>query len=214
MPTNSFDTKILSLWHDSSWKGSFTGIKNFQTLLKTDKNIDVSERYLYKLLKNDALYLKHLKPNRKIIRRSYNIDYYTELLQCDVAYMFNNDGYQYFLCLIDCFSLKVFCKPLKSKTSTEVFTAFKDLLQKFDSQNITKVEVDQGKEFVKIKSYCTANNIIFKYKFGNNKANFAEWIIMVLKRRLYKILRDKKTQNWVKFLPIVCDQFNDTEQKK
>ena len=44
-----------------------------------------------------------------------------------------------------------------------------------------------------VKQFCKSNDIIFQYKIGANKASFAEWIIMVLKRRLYKILRDKKT---------------------
>ena len=37
---------------------------------------------------------------------------------------------------------------------------------------------------------------------------------MILKRRLYKILRDKQYQNWTKFLKVVSDQFNNTPQKK
>lgn len=44
--------EILNLWHDKNWIGSFRGIKTFQSLLKTDKNIDISEKRLYNILKN------------------------------------------------------------------------------------------------------------------------------------------------------------------
>lgn len=208
-----FDKKILSLWHNIKWKGSFTGIKTFQTLLKTDKNIDVSEKKLYSLLKTDPLYLKHLRPVRKINRRSYDLTYYGQLLQGDIAHMFEDDGYNYFLAIIDCFSLKVFCKPLKTKTSEEVLNAFKELINKFNVE-ITKFESDQGKEFSKVRQFCSQNKIIFNFKFGNNKANFSEWIIMIIKRKLYKVLRDKKIQTWTKYLSIISDQFNDIPQKK
>lgn len=205
---------ILNLWHDNTWKGSFTGIRTFQTLLKTDKNIDISEAKLYNILKQDSLYLKHLKPQRKLKRRSYNLNYYGELVQADLAYMFNTNGYQYFLVVIDCFSLKVFCEPLKTKTSDEVLKAFLKTLKKFKFKQINKIEVDQGQEFSKVKQYCEKNHIIFKLKFGSNKASFAEWIISILKRRLYKILRDKLSHNWISVLQIVSEQFNDTPQKK
>lgn len=63
--------QIIKLWHDPNWIGSFRGIKTFQTFLKTDKNIDVSTKQLTDILKNDSLYLMHLKPKKTITRRHY-----------------------------------------------------------------------------------------------------------------------------------------------
>ncbi len=49
--------EIIKLWRDKDFEGSYTGIKTFQTLLKLNKNIDISERKLYQILKNDPIFL-------------------------------------------------------------------------------------------------------------------------------------------------------------
>ncbi len=46
------DQKILELWRDPTFSGSYRGIRTFQLLLKTDLNIDISQNRLYSILKN------------------------------------------------------------------------------------------------------------------------------------------------------------------
>ena len=53
------DEKLLELWRDPSFSGSFRGVRNFQTLLKTDLNVNVSEKRLLNLLKTDPIFLIH-----------------------------------------------------------------------------------------------------------------------------------------------------------
>jgi hypothetical protein len=102
------DEELLQLWKDPKFSGSFRGVKTFQTLLKTDRNIDVSENRLYQVLKKEPLYLVHLQPQRKFERRHYDVRYYGELVQADIAYMVTFNEYKYFLLLTDCFSSKIF----------------------------------------------------------------------------------------------------------
>ena len=47
------DEEILKLWRDPNFAGSYRGVRAFQTLLKTDLNIDVSEQRLLNILKTD-----------------------------------------------------------------------------------------------------------------------------------------------------------------
>lgn len=164
------DEELLKLWRDINFKGSYRGVKTFQTLLKTDLNIEVSENRLYKVLKTDPIYLIHVKPKRNFDRRHYDLNYYGELIQSDIAYMFPYKDYKYFLIIVDAYSLKTFAKPLKSKTSNETLSVFENILTKFSFPSISKLETDQGSEFNLIKEYCKKNHIIFKYKFGKNKA--------------------------------------------
>lgn len=166
------DEEILRLWHDKDFKGSFRGVKTFQILLKTDLNIDVPENRLYKVLKTDSVYLLHAKPKRKFDRRKFDINYYGELVQCDLAYIFQFENYKYFLLVIDAFSSKIFTYPLKDKTAVETLKAFQIILQKFKFDSITKLEADQGTEFSLVKEYCKKHKIVFKYKYGKNKARF------------------------------------------
>jgi hypothetical protein len=210
---NVSDQKILQLWRDPSFAGSYRGIKTFQLLLKTDLNIDISEKRLSNILKNDSIFLIHQRPKRKIVRRSYDIRFYGELVQADIAYMFEFNDYKYFLLLVDCFSLKLFVQPLKSKTSEAVQAAIQDILKEFGAP-IEKLETDQGKEFLGCKKFFKKEKNFFKAKFGKNKANFAEWGIMVIKKRLYKMLRGNLTHNWVNYIKKIATDYNETPLKK
>ena len=75
------DEEILKLWRNPEFEGSYRGLKVFQTLLKTNLDIDVSEKRLYRIIKHDSIYLLHKKPNRNITRRFYYVRYYGEVLQ-------------------------------------------------------------------------------------------------------------------------------------
>jgi len=154
----------------------------------------------------------HLKPKANIERRKYDLNCYGELIQCDLGYMFEFEDFKYFLLFIDCYSLKIFVEPLKSKTSESVFLAFKSIYDKFSSK-IYVVQTDKGQEFSQCRQFCKENEIIFQYKYGKNKASFAEWGILTIKRRLYKILRSTLSQNWPQLIHQVANDQNIVPQK-
>jgi hypothetical protein len=208
------DNELLKLWRSPYFSGSYRGIKTFQILLKTDLNIDVSEERLYKLLKKDSIFLIHQRPQRNFKRRSYDLQNYGELVQADIAYMFDYGPFKYFLLAIDCFSSKIFAYPLKSRDSATVAKAFEKLLSQFNAQ-IYEIQTDRGKEFLgPCKTLLKNKKILFRQKFGKNKANFAEHGILLVKRKLYKLMRGILTQNWPKYLPIVVESLNNTPLKK
>lgn len=134
---------ILQLWRDPTFSGSYRGVRSFQILLKTDLNIDISQKRLYDIFKKDSIYLIHTKPKRNFERRHYDLHTYGELVQADIAQMFDYNGYKYFLLVIDCFSSKLFVKCLKSKNSDEVAKAFSDIFHQFGAQ-IHVLETDRG----------------------------------------------------------------------
>ena len=163
------DEELLRLWRDPNFSGSYRGVKSFKILLKTDKNIDVSEARLYKIIKKDPIFLIHQKPIRDFDRRSYDIRFYGETVQADLAYMFPYNKFLYFLLVIDCFSLKIFAKPLQSKTSTAVGKAFEEIFEEFNAP-IHVLETDRGTEFLGCKKLFLSKKIYYKSKFGRNKA--------------------------------------------
>ena len=210
MSTNVSDKRILALWRDPNFSGSYRGIKTFKIFLKTDLNINVSEDRLYKIIKTDPIFIIHQRPQRKIQRRSYDVNNYGELVQADIAYMFPYDNYKYFLLLIDCFSSKIFTVPLKSKDSYTVAKAFENIFKEFKA-TIYEIQTDRGKEFLgPCKKLFSANNIISRFKLGKNKANYAENGILLVKRRLYKLLRGTLSENWISQLPRIVEDLNNT----
>ena len=102
------DEEILKLWRDPNFAGSYRGVRAFQTLLKTDLNIDASEQRLLNILKTDPLFLMHQTPKRHFQRRKYNIHFYGELVQMDIAFMFSDLRQK-----ISTFLLRSMCSVLK-----------------------------------------------------------------------------------------------------
>lgn len=213
--TTLSDKNILELWKSPLFSGSFTGVKNFQTILKLEKNIDISEKHLRNILEKEPIFLYHQRKHSNFKRRQYDLNNYGELVQCDLAYMYPYNGFKFILVVIDCFSSKVFAKALKNKSGRVVAEALKELLQKFKTQ-IYVLESDRGKEFIskEAKQVYRDLNIYYKFKIGKNKAAFVEREIYILKRKLYMLLRSKLSENWLKYLPQIVSNLNNTPMKK
>jgi len=211
------DQKILQLWRDPNFSGSYRGVKTFQVLLKTDLNIEVSEERLYKVLKKDQIFLIHQIKRKKIERRQYDVNFYGQLVHADLAEMFPDPetGSRYFLLLIDVFSFKIFVRPLTDKSSDTVAKALDDIFAKFGS-SIYEIQSDRGSEFKgkACRELFKKKKILFRFKFGKNKANFAEEGILLIKRKLYMTLRGTLSQKWAKILLKVADQLNNTPLKR
>jgi len=211
------DEEILKLWRDKNFAGSFRGVRNFKVLLKTDRGVDVSEERLLKILKTDPIYLLHKTTKRKIQRRHYDVNFYGQLVQIDLAYMFSSEetNYKYFILAVDAYSFKIFVEPLRDKSALTVSDALKKIFKKFDAP-IYEVQSDQGKEFLGKETQVLFKSlkILFREKQGKNKASFAEYGILLIKRKLYMLLRSELSKNWVENLQQVCDGLNNTPLKR
>ncbi len=162
--------EIQRLWRDPKFSGSFSGISNFKTALQFEKNIVVSKKDIYDILKKDRNFLLEMRKIRKRIpRRSMNVHGYGILFQSDLGQLFPFNGYVYFLLCVDIFSRKLFCRPLKSKRAEEVEKAFKSI---FIEANLKpqQLETDKGSEFHNNRNFFEKNNIYLKIKVGANKA--------------------------------------------
>lgn len=209
------DEKILQLWKSPLFSASFTGLRNFQTVLKLERNIDVPYDQLQRVFNKEPIFLIHQRKSSHFERRKYDIRGYGDLVQCDLASMYEFDGYKYFLLVVDCYSSRLFAKALKSKDSHEVGKALETIFKKFNGQ-IYKLESDRGKEFINktAKSIYKRFKIYYKAKYGKNKAVFVERYIYLVKRKLYMLLRSKLSENWVKYLPIIVKSMNEMPLKK
>ena len=140
------DSELLSYWRNPEFSGSYRGAKTFQILLKTDLGEDVSINRIYKLMKTDKIFILHQRPIRNIERRPFDVKFYGQVCQSDLAFMFKFEDYNSFLLLVDLFSLKVFVQPLKSKSSQNVKIAFEEIFKDFQS-DIHILETDRGSGF-------------------------------------------------------------------
>ena len=143
------DEDVIKLWHNPDFSGSFRGVRTFQTLLKTDLNIDIPESRLLKIFKNDSLFLMHQRPKRNFDRRRYDVNFYGQLVQIDIAFMFPDKDTEdrYFLLAIDVFSFKIFVEPLTNRNTETIVKSLEKIFKLF-KHPIYEVQSDQGKEFL------------------------------------------------------------------
>ena len=88
----------------------------------------------------------------------------------DVAYMFSENDFHYFVLVIDCYSKRLYMKALKTKSSPEVAKALKEAFEELGVQ-IHVFETDRGTEFTGApsKRLYKEKKIVYKRKYGLNK---------------------------------------------
>jgi len=211
------ESEILKLYRDISFPGSFRGIKTLRSVLKTDKGIDISQQKLYQILQKEPNYLIHqLKPFKTKTRTAITHNY-GELVQADIAYMFENDPQKekYFLLLIDVYSNKIFVEILLNRDGPTVAKALENIFKRFGSP-IYEIQTDKGTEFV--NRYCKALfkklKIVFRTKRGIKKSSFAESAIFRVKRKLYIYLRTYLTKKWTEHIEQIVQSLNNIPLKR
>jgi Integrase core domain len=172
--TPELTQKVLKLWKDVRFPGSFSGLLTLQQCLKHDKDINLSIKQLREILRNQPTYLQHIQARYKFNRRSYDsVHGYGQLWEADVAYMFQTSAElnNYFLTCVDVYSRRIFSRPLKTKSAEAIQLAFDDI---FKEAKIfpSVLQTDKGSEFRGSVSYFRKHNIFWKIKRGSNKGNF------------------------------------------
>ena len=121
-----------------------------------------------------------------------------------------NDGYNYILNIIDCFSKFVWSYPLKDKKAVTVAKIFNEL---FEDGNVPKrLWTDQGKGFYN----KDVNKILRQYDvqiystFGNAKSAIVERFNRTLKTNMWKKFSELQTRRWVEMLDDLIDDYHNT----
>ena len=201
------DEELLELYRDKTFPGAYSGGRNFKIFLKTEKGEDIPLTRIYRVLKTLPSYIISQRRKRRFPRRSYDVAGYGILVQADLAFMFEKDGFNSFLTVVDVFSRKIFIELLKSKKASDVQKAFENIYKEFGAP-ISEISTDQGKEFVALRNFFEQQDTRLTFKYGANKANFAEHAIYLIKRKLYFMLRDAVTDDWPKYISFVVESLN------
>jgi transposase InsO family protein len=138
--------------------------------------------------------------------------------QMDIMYLplypKENENYKYLVCLLEVFSRKLFIKPLKTIDAKSVLAAFKELQAQIAAipENLV---VDRGSEFTNnsFKKHCLDNNINLIFTFNESKAAHVERCQRSFQVILYKIMEEKQSRNYMKFLDDTLHIYNNRENR-
>ena len=151
-------------------------------------------------------------PTRRIITHHPFQIWMGDLIEyTQVGYSRANRGYKYILVLVDCFSKKAYTEPIKRKNMSDVANALNKIFSSLSDFPNTLI-TDEGLEF-----YNKATKQILE-RFGIHhysiktprKASIVERLNRTLKSRIEKYFFKNKTKNWIKVLPNITENYNNT----
>ena len=100
-----------------------------------------------------------------------------------------NEGFRFFLCVIDIFSKYALVVPLKDKKGVSIVDAFRKILKESEHKP-NKIWVDKGSELynTSFKEWLKDNDIEMHSIHNEEKSVVAERFIRTLKTKIYKYM--------------------------
>ena len=153
---------------------------------------------------------RHKFPRRKIITR-----YPGNILQSDLIdmqkYSMKNSGYNFILVVIDCFSKKVWVKPLKTKRGDETAAALRSIFLSM-RYPIQSLIVDEGLEYVNrfVKMLLDEYNVHMYHIRTRLKASTAERVNKTIKEQIWKYFTQTGKQRWIDVIDDIVANYNNT----
>jgi hypothetical protein len=157
----------------------------------------------------------HKPVKHKFERRHISTFYPNDIWSIDLVDVSNikedNDNVTFLLNIIDIYSRYAYSFPLKSKKASEILNVFKKL-----KVLPTNIWSDEGNEFYNkdFKKFCKENNINLYHTYSGLKSVFVERFNRTLKENLYKYFTEHNTDEYLKILPNLIDEYNNTVHSK
>ncbi len=204
---------LQSLYFDPAFPASFSGIDKFYKSVKEVSPHKISRETVRKWL-NSIEEFSIQRPARKIFKRrkiiAPQIGYLGEADTANmVRYSEFNDGYAYFLGVIDAMSKKAYTEKLKTLEGPEVAAAFDKILSRVKFKHI---RTDNGQDMTcnEVKAVYKKHNVKH-YTTGNQlNASIIERFFKTFKSKLVRKMTITNNFEWAKYLESLTKNYNKT----
>ena len=164
---------------------------------------------------NHSLHRRIIKktfPRRRVISRFPFENFMGDLIEYP-NFKYQNNGYQYILILIDCFTKMIYARPMKRKSKEWAGDAFESIFKEFDTFPINLI-TDAGLEFFnsdvrKVLHAYGINHFAYKTK-TKWKASMVERAIRTIKSRFQRIFFATHKNRWIDMLDQTILNYNKT----
>ena len=203
---------LSSIYFNPKHPASFAGPSKLYQELKKDGRFSVGLRKIKQWVQNQDVYSIHRPLRRKFLRNKVIVSGIDEQWDVDLMDMSNlakhNNGVKYLLLAIDIFSRFVFVQPLKTKTTSEVVKAFKNILK--EGRKPKLVRSDKGSEFTGsvIEKYFKQTGIHHFVTQNEGKANYAERAIKTIKNSIHRYISHTQKQVYIDKLQDFIHSYN------
>ena len=203
---------LEQIYFDPAHPGAFAGPTKLFKILKKH-NLNASMKEIKEWLQNQDAY-SLLRPVRYKFKRprivTRGID---DLWDADLADVSNisqhNDGFKFWLVIIDVFSRYTWVIPVTSKHHTSMLQAFKQLFLT-TNRRPRNLRTDKGTEFKNraVKKLLSDEDINHYTTKNETKANYAERVIRTLKGLTYRYFIHRQTYKYTDVLPGLVGNYN------
>ncbi len=211
---NKNEQYLRALYYAVDSPTAFTGLGALWRQIKKDKkDKEITKDALTEWLNEQYTYSMHRPYKHPSVYRKIIASGIDDLWQADLVEMRefsdSNEGYNYLLCVIDCYSKYAWVEPLKTKTGLETSKGFERIFQQ-SSRCPNNLHFDEGKEFYNaiVKSLLNERDINFYSTFSDKKACIVERFNRTLKSRMWKYFTNKETRKWIDILQQLVDDYN------
>jgi len=159
------------------------------------------------------------QPRKNFQRRKYTVTGLNDLFQADLLvfdqYEKENDGFKYLLCIINCFSKKLYAQPLMNKTCKETADKSRIIFKQIISDlktGFNHISTDRGREFEgkQFQELCQEFGVKHYVIFSEKKAVFVERVQKTILLRLHKMMAKKITRRWIDLIQGVVENYNNS----
>lgn len=202
--------EINNIYYNPSHPAGYASVNKLAKAMKGKMNRDD----VIKWLQSQETYTLHKPIHKKFPRNKYVLSNLNELWQADLSdmrtYSKYNDGFNYILCVIDCFTKYAYARPMKSKNSITTKSCLESIFYEADTTP-THIQSDKGTEFVSkdVQKYLRTKNV--NYYTTNNpdiKASIVERFQRTLKMRMWRYFTHKNTYRYIDVLQDLLYAYN------
>ena len=203
-------SKLHRHYYDPKRVGSYGGVAALRRVVPAERDV---ERWL----STQDAYTLHKPVRRHFKRRCVVVGGPNQQWQADLVDMSRlkaaNDGTTFLLTVIDVFSKRAWCIPLKSKSAASLVAAFRRLLNDVNNNRPTTLQTDKGSEFLNrplqrlLKEYGVHH---FTTHNEETKASVVERFNRSLKTRMWRYFTKKQTIRYVDALQDFVRSYNDS----
>jgi len=207
------DNILSNIYFNPNHPASFGGLYKLYKYAKLYlKNVTLKD--VKNWLSKQNVYTLHKPIKRHFLRNKIYVSYIDEQWECDLLdmrqYSRQNNGINYVLTIIDCFSKYAIARPLKSKTALELLKVFKKI---FKNRKPQKLRSDKGGEFDNkyFKKFCLTNDInYFTTQNHDIKCAIVERFNRTLKSKLFRYFTLNGTRKYNDVLQQIIDSYNNS----
>jgi transposase InsO family protein len=209
LQNGSVGRRLAKIYYDPSHPAAYGSVQKLRRALP-----DISAAKIAEWVASQDPITLHKPARKKFSRLKIRVLYKDQQWQADLCdmqkYSDENNGYNYLLTVIDCFSKYAWALPLKSKRGVEIVAALKKI---FKERKCTKLQTDRGKEFKNkdVQDFLKQQGV--KFFTANNpdiKGAIVERFNRTLKGKMWRYFTHKNTTRYVEVLPKLLQSYNKT----